>query len=149
MTTPPVECDILCEDSNWPNINDNVTSIIRTTLGHIHYTHPCEVSIVLTNDEHIRTLNRDYRGKDKATNVLSFPQDEPEMLGDIIIALETIQREANEQNKSFDNHFTHMLVHGCLHLMGFDHITDDEAEEMETLEVQILKQLNIKNPYEI
>ena len=71
------------------------------------------------------------------------------MLGDIIIALETIQREANEQNKSFDNHFTHMLVHGCLHLMGFDHITDDEAEEMETLEVQILKQLNIKNPYEI
>lgn len=149
MTMPPVECDILCEDSNWPDINDNVTSIIRTTLGHIDYTHPCEVSIVLTNDEHIRTLNRDYRGKDKATNVLSFPQDEPEMLGDIIIALETIQREANEQNKSFDNHFTHMLVHGCLHLMGFDHITDDEAEEMETLEVQILKQLNIKNPYEI
>ncbi|HCQ71413.1 MAG: rRNA maturation RNase YbeY [Alphaproteobacteria bacterium] len=149
MTIPPVECDILCEDSNWPDINDNVTSIIRTTLGHIDYTHPCEVSIVLTNDEHIRTLNRDYRGKDKATNVLSFPQDEPEMLGDIIIALETIQREANEQNKSFDNHFTHMLVHGCLHLMGFDHITDDEAEEMETLEVQILKQLNIKNPYEI
>ena len=149
MTDTPIECDILCEAGNWPDINDNVTSIIRTTLHHINYTHPCEVSIVLTNDTHIRTLNRDYRGKDKPTNVLSFPQDEPALLGDIIIALETIQREAEEQRKSFDNHFTHMLVHGCLHLMGFDHITDNEAKEMETLEVQILKQLNIKNPYEI
>lgn len=146
---PDIECDILHEAGSWPDIQDNIEPIIRTTLAQAGHGDACEISIVLTNDAAIRTLNRDYRGKDKATNVLSFPQEEPAMLGDIIIALETITREAEDQDKSFHDHFTHMLVHGCLHLLGYDHMNDDEAREMESLEIEILQRMNIKNPYEI
>lgn len=117
-----------------------------------------EISIVLADDAFIKKLNHDYRDKEKPTNVLSFPQTEIEefdadapyiLLGDIIIAFETIARECVEQNKSFKNHFTHMLVHGTLHLMHFDHIDDEDAEEMESLEIEILEGLSIKNPYEM
>ncbi len=116
-----------------------------------------EITVTLTHDAGIRTLNRDYRGKNKPTNVLSFPiwnkmQDikahgGPQPFGDIIIAFETIKREAVEQDKRLADHFTHMLVHGFLHLLGHDHIDDDEAEIMEALEIRILKKLGIANPY--
>lgn len=144
---PDFDCDILHEAGDWPPtpfIEEAIAAALKT-LGH---NQPCEISIVLSDDAHIRTLNRDYRGKDKATNVLSFPQDDPFLLGDIILAIETITREAEEQNKSFNAHLTHMLVHGCLHLLGHDHEDDDEAQIMEDLEVRILKQLKIKNPYD-
>lgn len=97
-------------------------------------------------------LNRDWRGKDAPTNVLSFPQIEPfdpvvGILGDIILARETLEREAIEQGTSFEHHFTHLIVHGFLHILGYDHIEDDEALEMEGLETQILASLGVPDPY--
>ncbi|GLK83355.1 rRNA maturation RNase YbeY [Ancylobacter defluvii] len=112
-----------------------------------------EVAVMLTDDAGIRTLNLDWRSKDKATNVLSFPTPqvareagEPH-LGDIAIAYETVAREAAAEEKSFDDHLTHLAVHGMLHLLGFDHETPDEAEEMEAMERRILSGLGIADPY--
>ena len=116
-----------------------------------------EVAVMLTDDSGIRTLNSNWRGIDKPTNVLSFPalqpegdrkqDDAPRMLGDIAIAYETTRREADEEEKPFDHHLSHLAVHGFLHLIGYDHETDDEAQEMEALEQDILAQLGIPDPY--
>lgn len=115
-----------------------------------------EASVVLANDDLIQILNREYRGMDKPTNVLSFatldsddplPEEGPYPLGDIILSYQTIDREAAEQGKFFKDHFIHMIVHGTLHLLGYDHQTDDEATIMETLEIRILEKMNIQNPY--
>lgn len=115
-----------------------------------------EVAVMLADDATIRTLNKDFRGLDKPTNVLSFPapeiggsdkDDAPRALGDIAIAYETLRREADEEAKPFLHHLSHLAVHGFLHLIGYDHETDDEAEEMEALEVEILAQLGIPDPY--
>ncbi|TWG92405.1 putative rRNA maturation factor [Mesorhizobium sp. J18] len=113
-----------------------------------------EVSIVFTDDAHIRGLNAEWRGKDKPTNVLSFPAGptlpgsvQPPILGDIVLARETILREAQEQAKPVEDHLSHLVVHGFLHLLGYDHETDDEAEAMEALERQILQGLAIADPY--
>lgn len=111
-----------------------------------------ELSIVLTDDAEQRQLNREWRGKDSSTNVLSFPQIEPfspvlGILGDITLARETVAREAEEQGTPFDHHFTHLVVHGFLHILGYDHITDDEALQMESLETQILAELGMDDPY--
>ncbi len=116
-----------------------------------------ELAIMLTDDDGIRTLNNNWRGIDKPTNVLSFPalqptgtpspDDAPRMLGDIAIAYETMRREADDEQKPFDHHLSHLAIHGFLHLIGFDHETDQEAEEMEALERKILAQLGIPDPY--
>lgn len=112
-----------------------------------------ELSLLLTDDAHIRVLNRQWRDQDKPTNVLSFPSadeddDEPgPLIGDVIVAHETTAREAAEEGKSFEDHFTHLLVHGLLHLFGYDHIEDDEAEEMEAFETEILAGLGVADPY--
>jgi probable rRNA maturation factor len=106
----------------------------------------------IVGPEEIRALNRDYRGKDKPTNVLSFPADIPDhidlpLLGDLIVCADVVRNEAAEQHKSTQDHWAHMVIHGTLHLLGFDHIDDDEAQEMELLEISILQQLGIDNPY--
>jgi probable rRNA maturation factor len=111
-----------------------------------------ELSIVLTNDAEQQVLNRDWRGIDKPTNVLSFPQIESDgpvvgILGDVILARETLEREAAELGISFTDHFTHLVVHGFLHILGFDHEDDEEALEMEGLETEILAALGIADPY--
>ncbi len=115
-----------------------------------------EASIVLANDDLAQVLNREYRNKDKPTNVLSFanldsddpiPKEGPVHIGDIILAFQTIDREAKEQDKFFKDHFVHMVVHGTLHLLGYDHIEEHEATIMETLEIRILEKMNIQNPY--
>ncbi len=110
-----------------------------------------EVSLLFCDDARMRVLNRDFRGKDKPTNVLSFPgPDLPEpapVLGDIALGYETILREAGEQRKSFTDHSRHMVVHGFLHLLGYDHETEAEASEMEAMEIRILQRLGIANPY--
>ena len=111
-----------------------------------------ELSILLTNDEEQQALNQQWRGKDSSTNVLSFPQIEPfgpvvGILGDITLARETLEREAVEQCVSFTDHFTHLVVHGFLHILGYDHLTDDEALQMEGLETKILDSLGIADPY--
>ena len=114
---------------------------------------PAEVSVVLADDAFIHTLNRDYRGKDSPTNVLSFenatkpPKGQPWLAGDIILAYQTIAREARAQNKTFAAHLAHLLIHGTLHLQGYDHLKAPQAQKMEKLEIQIMKQLGYDNPY--
>lgn len=112
-----------------------------------------EVSIVLTDDSAIAKLNRDWRGIDKPTNVLSFPASGQKavggmrLLGDIVIAYETLERECEDENRLFLHHLTHLTVHGFLHLIGYDHQTDAQAEEMEGLESRIMTRLNMPDPY--
>jgi probable rRNA maturation factor len=116
-----------------------------------------ELAVMLTDDAGIRTLNSNWRGIDKPTNVLSFPalqptgaggpDEAPRMLGDIAIAYETTRKEADDEQKPFDHHLSHLAIHGFLHLMGYDHETDDDAEAMEGLEQEILAQLGIPDPY--
>ncbi|WP_417223576.1 rRNA maturation RNase YbeY [Amphritea sp.] len=111
-----------------------------------------ELSIRIVDAEESRTLNHQYRGKDSSTNVLSFPFEMPEgieldLLGDLVICAEVVAREAEQQNKPLLNHWCHMVVHGVLHLLGFDHINNAEAEEMEQLERDILAGLDIPDPY--
>ena len=115
-----------------------------------------ELAIMLTDDKGIRTLNSNWRGIDKPTNVLAFPalqpaagapEDAPRMLGDIAIAYQTTRKEADDEQKPFDHHLSHLAVHGFLHLIGYDHEKDDDAEAMESLEQEILAQLGIPDPY--
>jgi probable rRNA maturation factor len=120
-------------------------------------TADAEVAVMLTDDAGIRTLNKNWRGIDKPTNVLSFPalqpervrddDDAPRMLGDIAIAYETTRKEADTEHKPFDHHLSHLAVHGFLHLIGYDHESDNDAEVMEGLERDILAQLGIPDPY--
>jgi probable rRNA maturation factor len=119
-----------------------------------------EVSIVLADDDFVRALNRDYRGRDESTNVLSFPASEPDderappppgaprLLGDIVVAYQTTIGEAAGQGKTLGDHLCHLVVHGMLHLLGFDHQMPAPAEAMERLEIEILAGLDIANPYE-
>ncbi len=158
-----LEIDISIENENWngaiADIEQYTRGVVTSALsGFLEKTEHADISIVLADDSFVQNLNKIYRHKDKPTNVLSFPQTELEeikhgmpmcSLGDIIIALETIERESQEQKKTIQHHFTHMLVHGCLHLLHFDHGTDEDAEIMETREIEILKTLGIKNPYEM
>ncbi|KTE02343.1 rRNA maturation RNase YbeY [Sphingopyxis sp. H115] len=119
-----------------------------------------EIAIRLTGDDEVHDLNRDFRGKDKPTNVLSFPQVQPDLLeslsnsddgeillGDIVLARETCAREAGEKGISLADHATHLIVHGTLHLVGYDHMGDASAAAMEALEVKALASLGIANPY--
>lgn len=119
------------------------------------YRH-AEISLVLLDEDAARAYNRDYRDKDYATNVLSFAHNEGETLwtthdnvlrGDLIICPQVVAREAAEQGKRVADHYAHLVMHGTLHLIGFDHIDDDEAEEMESLETALLAQWHIANPY--
>ncbi len=110
------------------------------------------VTIRIVDEEESQQLNFDYRHKDKPTNVLSFPFQAPPgielpLLGDLVICVQVVAKEALEQNKTLEAHWAHMVVHGCLHLLGFDHINDTDAEEMEAEEVQILQELGFADPY--
>jgi len=172
----PLEClaSISIDEAHWQlhseTLHVRTQAILAATLLHVlpllevtstSENSEVEVSFLFTGDAEVQVLNREYRGKDKPTNVLSFPDteltqenlaealtyNEPLVLGDIAFAEETIKTEATEQNKSFLDHATHLTIHGVLHLLGYDHIEEADAEEMEQLEVQILTKLNIDNPY--
>lgn len=153
--TSPLSVEISRNVEGWPAALDaRAEQAVRAALeqSKARVTGAAELSIVLTDDAEQRVLNRDWRGIDKSTNVLSFPQIEPfgpvsGLLGDIILARETLVKEADEQGVSFDDHFTHLVVHGFLHLLGYDHIQDDEALQMEGLETQILASLGVADPY--
>ncbi|ATD09239.1 rRNA maturation RNase YbeY [Pseudoalteromonas piscicida] len=111
-----------------------------------------ELTIRIADEHESQELNSQYRGKDKPTNVLSFPFDAPPgielpLIGDLIICPQVVYQESIEQEKTFHDHFAHMVIHGCLHLLGFDHINEQDAVEMETIEKQILASLNIADPY--
>lgn len=112
-----------------------------------------EITVRLVDEPEIQRLNATYRGKDKPTNVLSFPVDLPpgiqdDLLGDIVICPAIVMAEARAQHKSYDSHFAHMIIHGCLHLMGFDHITPEQADIMEPKEIELMAALQFPNPYQ-
>lgn len=130
-------------DPRWKSYKIDFQGIAQS----VNKNKNAEVSITLTNDREIKRLNRKYRGKDTPTNVLSFEMDDSELLGDIFISIDTVLREAKSDNKTFEDHTAHLVVHGVLHLMGFDHMNDSEANKMENLEIKILKYLGIENPY--
>jgi probable rRNA maturation factor len=157
-----LEIDVVNEAGDWPS---NAEEIVRRAAEHAFVvagpSQDAELCIVFGNDAFVRQLNKTYRGKDKPTNVLSFPTGDipaavgaevfadmgPRLLGDVVLAQETIGCEAAEQSKSFSDHLTHLVVHGVLHLLGQDHEDDFEAEEMEAMERDILEDLNIADPY--
>jgi len=134
-----------------------IKKVIETSLRFIDIDQDCEIGIACVGNDESHKLNLEYRDKDKPTNVLSFPGDVPEEvvamldalpIGDLVICIPVVLQEAADQQKTPIEHFTHMLVHGALHLMGYDHETSDEdAEEMEALEIQILAKLGFENPY--
>ena len=132
------------EDKRWKKYNIDFNRI-ATAAG--PKRRGVEVSITLTNDKEIHKLNKQYRGIDKPTNVLSFELGDDLLLGDIYISLDTVLREAADAGISVDEHTAHMVVHGMLHLQGYDHIQDDEAVVMESKEITIMKKLGYKNPY--
>ncbi len=134
-----------------------VINILTETveLAHLKFPKEAELSLVLAGDKTLQTLNQQWREKDKPTNVLSFPgediavgEEAGMMLGDIVVSLETTKREAALENKTFEDHLSHLVIHGFLHLFGYDHETDEEAIQMEGLETKILNELGIANPYE-
>ena len=111
-----------------------------------------EVTIRIVDEAESQALNLTYRGKDKSTNVLSFPFEAPPgmelpLLGDLVICRQVVEKEALEQNKALNAHWAHMVVHGSLHLLGYDHIVDEEAEEMEAIEIEIMQSLGHPDPY--
>lgn len=156
--TPSIAVDIAVEaeawgaEEAWRPLAERVAAAVARR-DELIVPEEAELSLVLTDDARIRELNRDWRDKDKPTNVLSFPAADPDdddpgpLLGDVVIARETTVREAVEEGKTLEDHVAHLLVHGLLHLFGFDHETDEEAEEMEALEREILGDLGIADPY--
>ncbi len=151
----PLEIAFTVNAEGWPDgLEALADTAIRTALemSGAEMAGVAEVSVVLTDDTEQQGLNRDWRGFDKSTNVLSFPQIEPfapieGIVGDITLARETVAREAAEMGIAFEAHFTHLVVHGFLHLLGYDHVEDEEATAMEGLETKILGRLGIADPY--
>lgn len=125
---------------------------VQAALTAVAYTEPAELTIRIVDEEEGQALNRDYRQRDYATNVLSFPFDEAielplNLLGDLVICAPVVSREAAQQEKAVSAHWAHLVVHGCLHLLGYDHMNDDDADTMENLEVAIMATLGFANPY--
>jgi len=146
-----VEIQFALDTPSLPTI-EQVQTWVETALA--QYSTHFSMCIRIVDTDESQALNNEYRGKDKPTNVLSFPFEMPdcvtvetEILGDLVICAPVVSQEASEQNKALFDHWAHMIIHGTLHLLGFDHIKDAEAEEMEQLERDILAKLNIADPY--
>lgn len=155
IPTPSVEVQWASDAPDAPDESDlrawalKATEVAGGVIG--------DITVRVVDDDEIRALNRDFRGKDKPTNVLSFPFEAPEglpedaldpLLGDIVISAPVVRREAAEQDKTLDAHWAHMVTHGVLHLLGYDHIDDQDAEAMEALEVRALAELGYPDPYQ-
>jgi len=144
------ECDIQYEIEGTLPSESQFQTWVNTALT--DQLDEGELCIRIVSQEESQTLNNAYRGKNKPTNVLSFPFEVPEgiplqLLGDLVICADVVSQEASEQNKALFDHWAHIVVHGCLHLIGFDHINDEDAEEMESLEQKILASMDIADPY--
>ena len=133
------------ENKNWKKYKIDFYKIASAAV--LALSKDAEVSITLVNDKTIHKLNKQYRNIDKPTNVLSFELGDDILLGDIFISLDTVKKEATLAGISVPEHTAHMIVHGMLHLQGYDHLNDKDAETMEKLEIKILKKLGYKNPY--
>ncbi|MAY62805.1 MAG: rRNA maturation RNase YbeY [Rhizobiales bacterium] len=164
MSKPVIECAGTVEAGHWGGEDDVVAGAqavldvaaryIRTHENQPFPADPVEISLLFTDDGPMAEINGQWRGKGKPTNVLSFPAfpivpgDTPgPVLGDIVLARATIEREAADLGKPVDHHISHLLVHGFLHLFGYDHIDAEDAREMETLETRILAELGLSDPY--
>lgn len=146
-----IDLQLACEAKDLPSLQlfQRWTDAALTAVTDKKF----ELTIRLVDVEESQQLNSQYRQKDKPTNVLSFPFEVPDgielnLLGDLVVCIQVVEQEAKEQNKALFDHWAHMIIHGCLHLLGYDHINDDDAEEMEALEIKILAELAINNPYE-
>jgi len=153
----PISIDVMVEAGAWPDevrLAEISTIAVAAAYRELGLAGAAELSAMFTDDQHMRRLNSEWRGKDKPTNVLSFPafpvaagKPLPPMLGDIVLAHETIVAEAALDDKPFEHHLCHLLVHGFLHLLGYDHEDDAQAEAMEARERAILARLAIPDPY--
>jgi len=155
-STATLEVDVVRHDEAWGDAGLSDEALVGAARAAFEAAPPqrqgpYQVAIALSGDEAVRVLNRTWRGKDAPTNVLSFPADEeiaePGFLGDVVLAYGTVAKEAREQNVPLQDHVAHLVVHGTLHLLGFDHATDAQAEEMESLERAALAKLGIADPY--
>lgn len=162
--TPETSLDILIDAPGWTASFDDIEGLCQRATGAAlaaaaPHRRDHALSVLFTDDATMRRLNASYRGQDKATNVLSFPADaddggvniqgrEPRLLGDIAIGLEAVLREAEDEGKPPADHVCHLIVHGTLHLLGYDHVDDTEAHVMERLEAQVLAGLGVPDPYE-
>jgi probable rRNA maturation factor len=164
--TAPLAVDVTIEGADWPALLPDAAAIAEETAIAVWRSvagaaaGPAELSILLADDAAVQRLNRVHRGQDTPTNVLSFPIGDtisvngpvtgaPTMLGDVVLASGVVAREAVDQGKPVAAHFRHLVVHGVLHLTGYDHIADRDAETMESLEVEILAALAVPNPYRL
>ena len=155
MTTPIIDLQIASENSEGLPTLEQFTHWVETALAFEAQTEDfpeTEMTIRIVDEEESQTLNREYRGKDYPTHVLSFPFEVPEgielpLLGDLVICRQVMEREAKEQQISLASHWAHLAVHGTLHLLGYDHIEEAEAEEMEGLETKIMQKLGFEDPY--
>jgi probable rRNA maturation factor len=153
-----VDVQLACDDPDVPDA-DRIHEWVSSALAAAELTPSgkYDVSVRVVDVAEMRALNRDFRDKDKPTNVLSFPggdvaglpSEETRVLGDVVICANIVRDEAAEQNKSLADHWAHMLVHGTLHLLGYDHISEEQATEMEGLEVSILTRLGVRDPYRV
>ena len=152
---PKPDLDCLFEDDRWQAVlaESDAETAVEAAFAEAGFTTQASLCIAFVDDARLQTLNRDYRGKDKPTNVLSFPMagdpppDAPRVLGNIALGYETVAREAQESGIPLHNHAMHLIIHGSLHLIGYNHEDADEAERMESLEINALKRLGIPNPY--
>jgi len=152
LMTNTLDIQLACSDNNLPSHEDFQLWVDSALLAAFNSESSHELTIRVVDEAEIQQLNSQYRHKDKTTNVLSFPFEVPEgvelnLLGDLIICSQVVAAEAKSQNKALFDHWAHMVIHGCLHLVGFDHISDTDAQEMESLEIAILTKLGIDNPY--
>ncbi|MCX7304049.1 MAG: rRNA maturation RNase YbeY [Hyphomicrobiales bacterium] len=156
---PPISIDLTVEAGEWParrSLRALVQKAVEAALVEVGAATdaPCELGVVFTDDAHIRALNAAWRAKDKPTNVLSFPAFKlspgdtlPPLLGDIVLAAQTVSREAELEGKPLGHHISHLVIHGLLHLLGHDHEEEGEADRMEALERTALARLAIPDPY--
>lgn len=158
--SPPVALETVRDSELWnalPNAEAVIEAAVSAAFAEagLSARPDAELSVTLADDARVRALNAEWRAKDKPTNVLTFPAVEPEetadapMLGDVILAFETVEREAREEGKPLADHVSHLTIHGVLHLFGHDHLQDSEAEAMEAIEIRALARLGIADPYAV